>query len=149
LSESRMREICLSGSMSGERKRSVAEWPKLPRLSSTLPFATDQFNAGSGHCPLCAVSDQNGAASRTQRCANRRHSADSIGLTIKEQMYSQSPCTRLPNKRPKRARILRAVLGTGVGRGRRLFDQDFRRQGFCEACSDRERTATTRGGRVF
>src|SRR5208282_637034 len=37
LSESRMREICLSGSMSGERKRSVAEWPKLPRLSSTLP----------------------------------------------------------------------------------------------------------------
>ena len=40
LSESRMREICLSGSMSGERKRSVAKWPKLPRLSSTLPFAT-------------------------------------------------------------------------------------------------------------
>jgi hypothetical protein len=26
-----------SGSMSGERKRSVAAWPKLPRLSSTLP----------------------------------------------------------------------------------------------------------------
>jgi hypothetical protein len=26
----------LSGSMSGERKRSVAAWPKLPRLSSTL-----------------------------------------------------------------------------------------------------------------
>ena len=35
-----MREICLSGSMSGERKRSVAEWPKLPRLSPTLPFAS-------------------------------------------------------------------------------------------------------------
>lgn len=26
----------MSGSMSGERKRSVAAWPKLPRLSSTL-----------------------------------------------------------------------------------------------------------------
>ena len=26
-----------SGSMRGERKRSVAAWPKLPRLSSTLP----------------------------------------------------------------------------------------------------------------
>jgi hypothetical protein len=24
-------------------------------------FANDQFNASSGHCPLCAVSDQNGA----------------------------------------------------------------------------------------
>jgi hypothetical protein len=31
-----MREIFMSGSMSGERKRSVAAWPKQPRLSSTL-----------------------------------------------------------------------------------------------------------------
>jgi hypothetical protein len=31
-----MPEIGTSGLMSGERKRSVAEWPKLPRLSSTL-----------------------------------------------------------------------------------------------------------------
>jgi hypothetical protein len=31
-----MREIRKSGSMSGERKRSDAERPKLPRLSSTL-----------------------------------------------------------------------------------------------------------------
>ena len=37
LSESRMPQLGLSGSMSGERKRSVAAWPKLPRLSSTLP----------------------------------------------------------------------------------------------------------------
>ena len=28
----------MSGSMSGERKRSVAAWPKQPRLSSTLPL---------------------------------------------------------------------------------------------------------------
>ncbi len=33
-----MREILTSGSMSGDGKRSVAEWPKLPRPSSTLPF---------------------------------------------------------------------------------------------------------------
>ncbi len=35
-----MPQLGLSGSMSGERKRSVAAWPKLPRLSSTLPDAT-------------------------------------------------------------------------------------------------------------
>jgi len=32
-----MREICMSGLMSGEGKRSVAAWPKPPRPSSTLP----------------------------------------------------------------------------------------------------------------
>jgi hypothetical protein len=34
-----VREIRKPGSMSGERKRSVAVWPKLPRLFSTLPQA--------------------------------------------------------------------------------------------------------------
>ena len=32
-----MPETGTFGLMSGERKRSVAVWPKLPRLSSTLP----------------------------------------------------------------------------------------------------------------
>src|ERR1700758_1173797 len=36
-SETRMPEIGTSGSMSGDGKRGVAEWPKLPRPSSTLP----------------------------------------------------------------------------------------------------------------
>jgi hypothetical protein len=35
-----MREIRTSGSMSGDGKRSVAAWPKLPRPSSTLPTRT-------------------------------------------------------------------------------------------------------------
>ena len=37
-----MPEIGTSGSMSGDRKRSVAEWPKLPRPSSALPFRTSR-----------------------------------------------------------------------------------------------------------
>ena len=37
-----MLEIGTSGLMSGEGKRGVAAWPKLPRLSSTLPL-------GGGH----------------------------------------------------------------------------------------------------
>jgi hypothetical protein len=41
-----MPEIGTSGSMSEDGKRSVAKWPKLPRLSSTLPFsATKDSNA--------------------------------------------------------------------------------------------------------
>jgi hypothetical protein len=35
-----MPEIGTSGSMSEDGKRSVAKWPKLPRLSSTLPKPT-------------------------------------------------------------------------------------------------------------
>jgi hypothetical protein len=42
LSESRMPEIGASGSMSEDGKRSVAEWPKLPRPSSTLPKRTER-----------------------------------------------------------------------------------------------------------
>jgi hypothetical protein len=37
-----MPEIGTSGSMSGDGKRGVAEWPKLPRPSSTLPNATSR-----------------------------------------------------------------------------------------------------------
>jgi len=36
-----MPEIGTSGSMSGDGKRSVAAWPKLPRPSSTLPKQED------------------------------------------------------------------------------------------------------------
>jgi hypothetical protein len=35
-----MPEIGTSGSMSGDGKRGVAEWPKLPRPSSTLQEAS-------------------------------------------------------------------------------------------------------------
>src|SRR5262245_9373383 len=38
-----MPEIGTSGSMSGDGKRSVAAWPKLPRPSSTLPEIGPHF----------------------------------------------------------------------------------------------------------
>ena len=40
---------------------------KPPRHISTLPFATEQFNARSCHCPVCTVSDQNGGGWRSSR----------------------------------------------------------------------------------
>ena len=50
-----MQEIRTSGSMSGDGKRSVAAWPKLPRPSSTLPLLT---TADARGCPqLLAKAD--------------------------------------------------------------------------------------------
>jgi RNA-directed DNA polymerase len=46
LSESRM-GAPMSGSMSGERKRSAAAWPKQPRLSPTLPIRSRDPACGS------------------------------------------------------------------------------------------------------
>ena len=43
-----MPEIGTSGSMSGDGKRSVAEWLKLPRPSSTLPNRPEADIAGFG-----------------------------------------------------------------------------------------------------
>ena len=40
-----MPEIGTSGSMSGDGKRGVAEWPKSPRPSSTLPLRQAAFFA--------------------------------------------------------------------------------------------------------
>src|SRR5580704_17886204 len=73
-----MREIRTSGSMSGDGKRSVAAWPKLPRPSSTLPKRrkprrrvyvsfwgssgsawTDGLGGLRGLCPLAANRQRN------------------------------------------------------------------------------------------
>jgi hypothetical protein len=43
-----MPEIGTSGSMSGDGKRGVAEWPKLPRPSSTLPITTKPATLHNG-----------------------------------------------------------------------------------------------------
>ena len=47
-----MREICTSGSMSGERKRDEGIMPALPRLSSTLlfplPLCVERVGVGQG-----------------------------------------------------------------------------------------------------
>ena len=49
-----MREIRTSGSMSGDGKRSVAAWPKLPRPSSTLPKRSKPIRQS---CPQLAKAD--------------------------------------------------------------------------------------------
>jgi hypothetical protein len=53
-----MQEIRTSGSMSGDGKRSVAAWPKLPRPSSTLPKLPKPIRQA---CPqLLAKADMRG-----------------------------------------------------------------------------------------
>jgi hypothetical protein len=63
-----MREIRTSGSMSGDGKRSVAAWPKLPRPSSTLPsrriaavrrFGRDRSEADMQRTSGAGRSDEN------------------------------------------------------------------------------------------
>jgi hypothetical protein len=49
-----MQEIRTSGSMSGDGKRSVAAWPKLPRPSSTLPKRPKAYGVA---CPQLAKAD--------------------------------------------------------------------------------------------
>src|SRR5262245_26662193 len=59
-----MREIRTSGSMSGDGKRSVAAWPKLPRPSSTLPD-----NGRRGKCqklPRAEVQEEEPRIARLQ-----------------------------------------------------------------------------------
>src|SRR5271157_2991971 len=63
-----MREIRTSGSMSGDGKRSIAAWPKLPRPSSILPprrfaavrrFGRDQSEADMPRASEAGRSDEN------------------------------------------------------------------------------------------
>ena len=55
-----MPEIGTSGSMSEDGKRSVAKWPKLPRLSSTLPKQT--------YRDICRLSAFGGKADIAPKC---------------------------------------------------------------------------------
>ncbi len=59
-----MPEIGTSGSMSEDGKRSVAEWPKLPRPSSTLP---SRLAATQDVCGFRSETDMNRQADRPHR----------------------------------------------------------------------------------
>jgi hypothetical protein len=52
-----MPEIGTSGSMSGDGKRGVAAWPKLPRPSSTLPTRTSRHVTFVGPDPDLATEE--------------------------------------------------------------------------------------------
>jgi len=62
-----MREIRTSGSMSGDGKRRVAAWPKLPRPSSTLP---------DPKCPNVSVYGEFRRVSGLSPDAGNKYSAD-------------------------------------------------------------------------
>ena len=64
-----MREIRTSGSMSGDGKRSVAAWPKLPRPSSTLPKCECRF-----------VMPYDCSRMRTERLSGHRNSTKNYNL---------------------------------------------------------------------
>ena len=71
-----MPEIGTSGSMSGDGKRSVAEWPKLPRPSSTLPnlpIRNVRFHGESGR-----ISGRATEIAKATFLTHRRHGG--IGL---------------------------------------------------------------------
>ena len=53
-----MPEIGTSGSMSGDGKRGVAEWPKLPRPSSTLPRSVGSPRTEAGGRPSRRYGDR-------------------------------------------------------------------------------------------
>ena len=65
-----MREIRTSGSMSGDGKRSVAAWPKLPRPSSNFYHRVESLR--------CEGSDAIGAK---RTCRERRERVDLTKMT--------------------------------------------------------------------
>src|SRR5216684_3360000 len=75
-----MPEIGTSGSMSGDGKRSVAEWPKLPRPSSTLPPEERAAKAAAAAEELTSatVTEISGRTGDNQREAKATKAAPTI-----------------------------------------------------------------------
>jgi hypothetical protein len=84
-----MQEIRTSGSMSGDGKRSVAAWPKLPRPSSTLPprrfaavrrFGRDRSEADMPRASEAGRSDENDPEADSSRPEYRLTDLPQFGI---------------------------------------------------------------------
>src|ERR1700726_3756267 len=110
-----MREICMSGLMSGEGKRSVAAWPKPPRPSSTL---------------LKAQKNDDRDAEAIAEAATRP-TMRFVELKCQEQLDLQTlhrARDRLVAERTALINQLRAILlerGIIVAQGRRKLEQEL------------------------
>ena len=85
-----MPEIGTSGSMSGDGKRGVAEWPKLPRPSSTLPFR---------HMPRCTLMSAFGLQRKSWNISRRALIAGRVARlhhrrAQTRKRFTFSPCQR-------------------------------------------------------
>src|ERR1700730_12606941 len=110
-----MREICMSGLMSGEGKRSVAAWPKPPRPSSTL---------------LKAQKNDDRDAEAIAEAATRP-TMRFVELKSEEQLDTQTlhrARDRLVGERTALINQLRAILlerGTVIAQGRRNLEREL------------------------
>src|SRR3984893_10431486 len=84
-----MREIRTSGSMSGDGKRSVAAWPKLPRPSSTLRYC-------------CKNPKLPGANFLAVKKSDRRPPIDVASITLPRSPVSLSSGDEVPHIRESR-----------------------------------------------
>ena len=106
-----MREIRTSGSMSGEGKRSVAAWPKLPRPSSTLP-KPESASSALDYRPL---SDQLRTQSSALRNATRSH-ISRTRHSLLAQRFASSIRLPLQTSRPFWAQYCQIACWTNRGK---------------------------------
>jgi PEP-CTERM motif len=86
-----MPEIGSSGLMSGDGKRSVAEWPKLPRPSSTLPKQTIRPGVGVAGDPRNVFQNRESQSLRMQV----RNGQNGGGISMKSFKLAAAICCAL------------------------------------------------------
>jgi hypothetical protein len=109
----------MSGSMSGERKRSVAAWPKQPRLSPTLPRPT-RLDVGSAQWLASTVTPLKLPAQIVvpdARWLGGRCTAASIAQTSQD---------ATPAFSPYRSAVLGVYVAVVVGLARRIESHSTR-----------------------
>jgi hypothetical protein len=120
-----MPEIGTSGSMSGDGKRSVAEWPKLSRPSSTLPSLPSSMSApmsamgGKADNIVAHSGTRSNRAGRSPRARSRRGSCRPSDSWERPRLKPRANGTPLfASGCPRSARSMVAISQSNiVGRG--------------------------------